>query len=205
LEEAFEPERNIAYAAGFLHDLFQEQGSWKKAAADYHSKTPQLGSVYADQVYDNWFQIIGKLRAARLQVSGSAVASAVSTAPHVVHASSAPQVVKAKTAMAEARNSKVVVYKDEREVQASHSGATMDNGVIVVRPEIKVADASPTPRAAAPAAAPDPLASALVAAVREQTARAQAADVVAVHAEGSQSAAPAASERRVGPNFIFND
>ncbi len=75
LSEAFEPQTNIAYAAGFLHTLHDEAGSWKKAAGDYHSKTPRLGQEYVNLVYNSWYTIIDKLRAARLSVPESSVAA----------------------------------------------------------------------------------------------------------------------------------
>ena len=71
LDQAFEPQTNIAYAASFLRDLYQQGGSWRKAAGDYHSKTRGRGEQYASQVYDSWYQIIDKLRAAHLQVASS--------------------------------------------------------------------------------------------------------------------------------------
>ncbi len=46
LEEAFEPQYNVAYAAGFLRGLYQQDGSWKQASADYHSHTPARGEEY---------------------------------------------------------------------------------------------------------------------------------------------------------------
>lgn len=73
IEQAFEPEYNIAYAASFLRRLYDDSGVWKKAASDYHSKTPELGSKYISRVYDSWYGIIQKLREARLAVPSSSV------------------------------------------------------------------------------------------------------------------------------------
>ena len=74
VEQAFEPEYNVNYAAVFLRRLYDDEHSWKKAASDYHSKTPALGAKYIGMVYDSWFTIIEKLRAARLAVPESSVA-----------------------------------------------------------------------------------------------------------------------------------
>ncbi|MBY0407291.1 MAG: hypothetical protein K2Q01_06325, partial [Rickettsiales bacterium] len=74
LEQAFEPEYNIAYSATFLRRLYNEEKSWKTAASYYHSKTPSLGTKYIGMVYDSWFKIIEKLREARLTVPASSVA-----------------------------------------------------------------------------------------------------------------------------------
>ncbi|NDG05255.1 MAG: murein transglycosylase, partial [Alphaproteobacteria bacterium] len=68
LESAFEPETNVAYASSFLRTLYGESNSWKKAAADYHSKTPARGSEYVGLVFNSWYKIIDKLRAARMAV-----------------------------------------------------------------------------------------------------------------------------------------
>lgn len=74
VEQAFEPEYNVRYAAVFLRRLYDDEHSWKKAASDYHSKTPALGAKYIGMVYDSWFSIIEKLRAARLAVPASSLA-----------------------------------------------------------------------------------------------------------------------------------
>lgn len=111
LDQAFEPEKNIAYAAGFLHSLFEESGSWKKAAGDYHSRTPSRGTEYVGSVYNSWYSIIDKLRAARLHVPESSVAAlgelktggraparaaqvATRVSPHVIHIASADPMAK---------------------------------------------------------------------------------------------------------------
>lgn len=73
LEQAFEPQTNVAYAASFLHTLYESSGSWKKAATYYHSRTSVYGKKYVGRVYNSWYQIIDKLRAARLHVPESSV------------------------------------------------------------------------------------------------------------------------------------
>jgi hypothetical protein len=75
LEQAFDPQSNVAYSASFLRSLYQETGSWKDAAGDYHSKTPQLGTKYVGLVYNSWHTIIERLRAARLTVPQDAYAT----------------------------------------------------------------------------------------------------------------------------------
>jgi hypothetical protein len=54
LDEAFDPDRNAAYAARFLRDLFAERQDWAAAAAAYHSRTPELGSAYRQRVLATW-------------------------------------------------------------------------------------------------------------------------------------------------------
>jgi len=50
IEEAFEPRHNAAYAARFLTELFQSEGSWPEAVAAYHSRTPEEAGSYLAKV-----------------------------------------------------------------------------------------------------------------------------------------------------------
>lgn len=54
LDQAFDPQANALYAAGFLQRLFAQTGNWKLAAAAYHSQTPSLGAEYRQQVMAQW-------------------------------------------------------------------------------------------------------------------------------------------------------
>jgi len=54
LEQAFDPERNAAYAAGFLSRLFVQSGAWPAAAAAYHSLTPERAEPYRARVMAAW-------------------------------------------------------------------------------------------------------------------------------------------------------
>ena len=54
LEEAFDPTTNAAFAARLLLSLFDETGSWPRAAAAYHSMTPALGLAYQQKVLAQW-------------------------------------------------------------------------------------------------------------------------------------------------------
>ena len=73
VEQAFDPEYNVNIAATFLRQLYNDDKSWKQAASDYHSKTPALGAKYIGLVYDSWFNIIQKLREARMAVPASSL------------------------------------------------------------------------------------------------------------------------------------
>ncbi len=46
LEEAFDPNRNAAYAADFLARLYDRSRSWSRAVAFYHSGSPGKGRAY---------------------------------------------------------------------------------------------------------------------------------------------------------------
>ena len=50
IEQALDPVRNIAYGAAFLRELFDEQGSWSRAVAAYHSRDPERGDAYLARV-----------------------------------------------------------------------------------------------------------------------------------------------------------
>ena len=54
LDDAFDPAANAAYAARFLRELYDREGSWETAVADYHSATPLLGVPYREAVFATW-------------------------------------------------------------------------------------------------------------------------------------------------------
>jgi hypothetical protein len=148
LSQAFDPENNIAYSASFLRSLYQEEGSWKKAASDYHSKTPQLGNKYIGLVYDSWFKIVDKLRSARLNVPDSSVnglremqtagvnpnAASVATAPKHIRL---PEQDGKNLAAYKSPHMKTITVSSYNTARNNGSRKT-ENGVIVVHPEIKV-------------------------------------------------------------------
>lgn len=65
LNEAFEPRYNVAYAASFLRRNYDDLGSWKAAAAAYHSRTPEYGNRYIGLVYNTWNKILTKIAQAK--------------------------------------------------------------------------------------------------------------------------------------------
>lgn len=54
LEQAFDPSANARYAAEFLQKLLTQTGSWPRAAAGYHSLTPDIGADYGRKVLAVW-------------------------------------------------------------------------------------------------------------------------------------------------------
>ncbi|WP_341747975.1 lytic transglycosylase domain-containing protein [Candidatus Tisiphia endosymbiont of Dascillus cervinus] len=50
LNQAFDPKKNVAYAAKFLKAKYDQLGSWHKAIAHYHSATHEFGSKYKQDV-----------------------------------------------------------------------------------------------------------------------------------------------------------
>ncbi len=54
LDQAFDPQANTNWAAGFLTRLHAQTSDWPAAAAAYHSMTPALGAEYAGRVAAFW-------------------------------------------------------------------------------------------------------------------------------------------------------
>lgn len=54
LEQAFDPEENVAYAASFLLKLKDNHASWHKAVAHYHSANPVHHQPYQKAVFYVW-------------------------------------------------------------------------------------------------------------------------------------------------------
>ena len=54
LEQAFDPTTNANYAARFLRTLYGQAGAWPRAAALYHSATPELAADYERRVMAAW-------------------------------------------------------------------------------------------------------------------------------------------------------
>jgi len=57
LDDAFDPQSNATYAAGFLSQLKVQSGSWDSAIADYHSADPTFGVPYQQRVLAAWHGI----------------------------------------------------------------------------------------------------------------------------------------------------
>jgi hypothetical protein len=54
LDEAFDPQANVAYATGFLKQLFEQKRSWITAVGNYHSATPEFHFRYREKVMKLW-------------------------------------------------------------------------------------------------------------------------------------------------------
>lgn len=57
LEDMFDPDKNVAYAAGFLKKLYSETGFWGDAATRYHSKTASKAERYEIKLADAFSRI----------------------------------------------------------------------------------------------------------------------------------------------------
>jgi hypothetical protein len=54
LDEAFDPQANVAYATDFLKQLFEQSRSWMTAVGNYHSATPEFHLRYRQKVMKLW-------------------------------------------------------------------------------------------------------------------------------------------------------
>jgi hypothetical protein len=60
LEEAFDPATNARYAARFLTELNATRADWARAAAAYHSQTPEFAEPYRARVMAAWAEEQGR-------------------------------------------------------------------------------------------------------------------------------------------------
>lgn len=70
LNDAFDPQKNVAYAAKFLRTNYDDLGDWVRAAAAYHSRTPNLGSKYLKRIEITWNRIVERVRMAQAKAGG---------------------------------------------------------------------------------------------------------------------------------------
>jgi hypothetical protein len=217
LDQAFDPATNVAYAASFLRSLYEEEKSWKTAAKHYHSKTPSRGTAYAGSVYNNWYTIVSRLRDARLQTGQSPelqlaatalkdnaspkplapVKSAVKSARgDDVKNASQLKVVRVAQLLPEQQGREVKPHQAPRmnSIQVTRQEDKRENGVIVMRPPIKVVNdmASQTNRPATMGA---------ITLAQAKTDDADQAQLVR-----SRVAVPeVVNHRAAGPRFVFEN
>ena len=140
LNDAFDPQKNVEYAAQFLRRNYDDLGNWVKATAAYHSRTPYYGSRYLGIIEKNWTRIVAKVQQARLRQGSPQLATttpAFSQTRAELNAKAASTPV-ASTSSA-ARSVKVVKVRD--------AVAPKRPDVLVIHPQptvINVADAAGT-------------------------------------------------------------
>ncbi|MDX2113235.1 MAG: transglycosylase SLT domain-containing protein [Alphaproteobacteria bacterium] len=159
LEQAFDPAVNVAYAASFLRNLYEEEKSWKTAASHYHSKTPSRGTAYAGNVYNHWYTIVSRLRDARLQTGSESETKLAAAAPRPespqppapvklkpvaeqTAKSAPPKVIQVASKLPEQRGRQVQPHQAPRmnSITVTRQEDKRENGIIVMRPVIKVVD-----------------------------------------------------------------
>jgi len=82
LELAFDPQFNANYAARFLRELYGQTNDWGKAAALYHSATPEIGDEYRQKVLAVWPEEV-RLAGASPSPLARAWASTLPTVPGI--------------------------------------------------------------------------------------------------------------------------
>lgn len=200
LDDAFEPERNVAYAASFLRTLYEEQKSWKSAAASYHSRTYSRGMDYVGKVYDRWLGILDKVRAARSQLAQSNTSPATPSFESPLQPAMLqlppPPALKTVTPLASA--AKPVAEKPQKMARASSirmnsirvttrkDYAPRDSAILVMQPSTQ----------AAPAAAPVEVADASAHIIRVADMKRDDSPKI-VHIDRPESS------RKQGPSFVF--
>ena len=145
--QAFEPATNVDYAAQFLRSNYDEEKSWRKAAANYHSRTPSLGNQYIGSVFTSWQRIINKVREARL-AAGSLPAPAASASDLALLTPSADSISPGLPATkVGTMGIKTAAYQPirMRVIEVSHKDIdntriTREQGVRVIRPVMEVAE-----------------------------------------------------------------
>jgi hypothetical protein len=146
LDDAFDPERNIAYAASFLRTLYEENQSWKQAAAFYHSRTPARGVDYAGRVYSRWTNIVDRLRTAKAEIPETTMAALNNRempASPVMLSKVEPKVIYVQPSpLPEQRGKQVARHQAPRmnSISVSNPDNERDHGVLVIRPKITAAE-----------------------------------------------------------------
>jgi len=126
LEQAFDPAYNVAYAAQFLKQNFMDEGSWRKATGDYHSRTPLFGEQYARLVFGAWNRIINKVADAQ---AGRPILNVASNSPAIRYHDAAA----AQSAAAIIRRQASYHAPRMHEISIS-SSESREKGVLVIRP-----------------------------------------------------------------------
>lgn len=208
LDEAFEPESNIAYAARFLHEIYTEENSWKKAAAGYHSRTPSLGRQYVGLVYNSWYEIIDKLRAARLQVPESSIAGMNELKPtgpirRIASNSVGTRHGESVKTLAAHTTPHIRSIRVSR-METADAGDPVAQNMVITRPATMATDTVP---AVLHSATPAPMVMTFAQAQQEP----EPASPKIIRLDGSEpaivpvSTGPVPRAKKSGPNFIFND
>jgi hypothetical protein len=126
LRTAFDPERNVAYAAKFLKDLHAKTGSWIDAVAAYHSSRAHQGNPYMLRVLRIWVDKRARPKAVAARGAGRAgttTARKRATAKHrsasLVRRASAnsPKEVKRRWAKVVARRKRFAEWLARRQIK----------------------------------------------------------------------------------------
>lgn len=153
LEEAFDPEKNVAYAAKFLRTNYADLGDWIKATAAYHSRTQVHGQRYLVQIERAWNRIVAKVAAARANQSGKPVR--VPTEQEIASKAKAPPVERTSVQRIPGTEKMRVIKVTDAPAQKKPEilvirGATTSPAPVVKPAETIVVQPRPAPEAASP-------------------------------------------------------
>ncbi len=149
LEEAFDPEMNVAYAAKFLRTNYADLGDWIKATAAYHSRTQVHGQRYLVQIERAWNRIVAKVAAARANQSGKP--ARVPTEAEIATKSKAPPVERTSV-------HRIQGTEKMRVIKVTDAPAQKKPEILVIRGATTNPDPAPKPAAPVvtrPAPAPE--------------------------------------------------
>ena len=90
LDQAFDPARNVAYAARYLKAMHALTKSWQDAAGAYHSMDPERGLVYQAKVLEFWSAAAGDTAVAALDTAAAFAAPRRAAAPRLASLADEP-------------------------------------------------------------------------------------------------------------------
>ncbi len=88
IQDAFDPEKNVNYAAKFLRSNYDEFKSWSKAIGAYHSRTPSRSSKYYALVRKRWSDIRRDVGGSQLEATEYAAIDPAVKVTHLFHPAS---------------------------------------------------------------------------------------------------------------------
>ncbi len=155
LEEAFDPETNVAYAAKFLRNNYADLGDWIKATAAYHSRTQVYGQRYLTQIERSWNRIVAKVAAARASQASGGRSSAATTPTQPTTRTAAPRSTVRSVSPRSERVIKVTDAPRQRNPEILViRGATSAPATPLVAEEKPLPASVPAPAEATPIATP---------------------------------------------------
>lgn len=124
LQQAFDPELNVAYGARFLKALFGQTGNWITAVGQYHSMTTALAKDYRQRVLAAWSgNETEQARPSPLQALARAWAATLDTSPQPSEASWSAPVATVSFASSAPHHRKTGLCVSHR-LRACRSGAS---------------------------------------------------------------------------------
>jgi len=143
IETAFNPAANIAYAAKFLRNNYDETRSWKTAVQYYHSRNSEFGEPYVNKFIKRWmanngYKASGKGMYAKKTVN--AVVDAYPVAANINSSSYTSSIINGAAkgaAIGKVSSQKSIKVEQTKKSPLNRSGMVIkvqdENGIRVVR------------------------------------------------------------------------